>query len=529
MLDRLGDRNALSIDWDPWSLRVVQTRAGRAAVEVVRVLTAPMPEELAKLDNAEGIGLFLRRVLDQQGIGVRRATVDVPRQQAILNLLQLPDAPDEDLVSMVRFQVSKDLPFSHDEAVLDFVKAAARQDGKTADVLVAAIRDDVLAFYKQVCNSAGLRLMRAGLRPYATALGVMRADESAATGRTLVVDIGPKMTEIDLIRDGHLVFSRAAAVSLEKPGAGEVSDVSMLAPTSDLVEAEVPQPSALAPEPSVPRLVVEAMRSFEAYRATDPGCRLDRIIVAGATGIEPAFLDAISERLGSPAAMFEPSLLLNRKVAGRRELSGFAAALGLAFSQSLPAPACFDFLHPKKETPAQVRRLKRVPLVAATAVLMVTAVVVAYWQWVGPKREAIANLRAEIKRLEDRQKLSDELTDRLDEVREWERQGVVWLDEFYRLAEAFPDTAETYAEKLSITSKGQIRVQLLSKVSTGSNHLADNLAGVRVNEGKEPYYVVETGKSGRTAEGKFKFRAEVTATLAEQAEEARNGRRSGGR
>lgn len=515
MLEPLGDRTVLSIDWDAWRLRIVQVRSTRAGESVLRVFSAPMPAELSSLDQAEPIGKFIRRVLDQEGIRTRRAMVDVPRHQVILNAIQLPDGPVDEMVSMVRFQVAKDLPFAQDQAVLDFVKMAPREGEATVDVLVAAIRDDMLAFYQQVCESAGLKLVRVGLRPYATSIGVLRANPATNTGRALVLDIGPKMTEIDLVRDGHLVFSRSAEVPIER-AADRVGDEGSA--TGDGAEPPAPKPRR-----SVEDLLVQVTRTVAGFRATDPGAELDRIVIAGNTGIEDEFSAAVQQRMRVPTTIYDPSSMLPKSVrSGHGDLREFASALGLAVSQSMPAEAFFDFLHPKKEVTVQQKRMRKVPLVAAIVVLAIVAVAVGYTRIVTPKKQKIASLEREIDALEDHKKLVDELDDRFAEYEEWQDESVVWADELARLVEVFPDTKDVYTSQIRATGKNEMRVATNARESDGSNKLAENLAKVEV-EGSA-HYVVRPGKTTRTND-KYAFKSEVIAVPADQVEKETPKRR----
>lgn len=508
MLEQLGDRTALSIDWDAWRLRIVQVRAARNESTVQRVLSAPMPAELSALDQAEGIGKHIRRVLDQEGIRTRRAIMDVPRHQVILNAIQLPDAPVDELVSMVRFQVAKDLPFAQDQAVLDFVKLGRANGDASVDVLVAAIRDDMLAFYQQVCESAGLKLIRVGLRPYATSVGVTRASPATGAGRTLVLDVGPKMTEIDLLRDGHLVFSRSAEAAIDRATEAAGDDM--------VVSPESAEPRVPPARKSVEDLLVQVMRTVAGFRAADPGAELDRIVVAGNTGIEDEFAAAVHQRMRVPTSIYDPSSLLSKSVrSGHGDLREFAAALGLAVSHGMEASAYFDFLHPKKEVTVQQKRMRKVPLVAAIVVLAIVALSVGYARIVTPKTQRIAALQREIDALEAQKELVDELDDRAAELKEWQDEGVVWVDELARVVEAFPDSKDVYTSAIRATSRNELHIQTNARDSDGSNKLLNSLAEVKVNE--KPHYVLRPTKTTRTND-KYPFKSEVIATPADQVE-----------
>ena len=110
---------------------------------------------------------------------------------------------------------------------------------------------------------------------------------------TLFVDVGPSMSEIDVICDQRLAFSRLAQVAV---------------PTR---QAEQPMPiDHASQEEAVGELAVEIMRSLQAYRVTDPSVRIDQIIIAGGTGLEEGLATRAAEQIGAPAHLFTPPLSL---------------------------------------------------------------------------------------------------------------------------------------------------------------------------------------------------------------------------
>jgi Tfp pilus assembly PilM family ATPase len=69
-------------------------------VKIDRLLSAAIPADL-DLANPEQLGRHIRRVLDQEGIHTKHATIDIPRDQAILKTLSLPSLPPDELAGMV--------------------------------------------------------------------------------------------------------------------------------------------------------------------------------------------------------------------------------------------------------------------------------------------------------------------------------------------------------------------------------------------------------------------------------------------
>jgi cell division ATPase FtsA len=267
----------------------------------------------------------------------------------------------------VRFQAMRELPFPLDEAQIDFAVLTRDSSNNVTEVLLAAVRNDILARLKATCHAAGLTPVRIGLRPYANLISVTRLP-GLKERRVLFIDIGPSY----VIRGGLLTFSRSAHVAV--PQHSDAADAEGLAqpPRANLAELELAEASESA---SVEELVVEVTRSLQAYRATEVNAVLDQILIAGGTGIELAVLQAVDQRFGLPASLFDPTPALGVKSHEAVKLRSFSAALGLAWGMMREEQLEIDFLNPKKPVPPRetlVRRLRIGGL--AAGVLLVGAI-----------------------------------------------------------------------------------------------------------------------------------------------------------
>src|SRR5437588_11535200 len=110
------------IDLDGQLLRVVQAGPRGARTAVTRVLAEKL-EWLAEADRSDPIvaGQAIARTLSRLRIKHGPVVMGVPRALVVLRSLSLPVIEDfRELASMVHFQISKDLPFPLEEAVIDF-------------------------------------------------------------------------------------------------------------------------------------------------------------------------------------------------------------------------------------------------------------------------------------------------------------------------------------------------------------------------------------------------------------------------
>ncbi|MCH8966370.1 MAG: pilus assembly protein PilM, partial [Planctomycetes bacterium] len=284
MADRGRAKKILALDWDAHTLRVVHAFFGKRGLSVDRLLSVAIPSDVDP-DSPEQMGRHIRRVLDQEGIATRHALVDIPRDQAILNTLSLPSAAPDELPGMVEIQIAKELPFPVGEAAVDFAVEQVPDDAVTSDVLVAAIRCEVLEQYVATFAVAGLKLDRVGLRPYANKVAACALLKHAMPDRILFLDVRPSLTEINVLCHSALTFSRAASVVIPaSDDAGGAVSFSPDSSSSDLPDGlKIADGAGLATgwDGAIRSLVVEVTRSIEAYRANDPGAAIDHVVIGG--------------------------------------------------------------------------------------------------------------------------------------------------------------------------------------------------------------------------------------------------------
>lgn len=454
---RLVDRRVLAIDWNRESIRIVHASVGRKGPGRVRGVLVPIVEGI-NVDDPESLGRFIARALRQRRIRTRRAIVAIPRDQAVLHSLSLPNVPIQEMPSVVHFQITKELPFALEEARIDFATFPAEEGAENVGVLVAAVRNDVLKHYQSVCENAGLELERVGLRPFANAVAATYDRSEMQTGCMLFVDVGSVLTEIDLIRNGQLTFSRAASVSVPVLPSARVFEE-----TEDSTAVALPEPSEADQQAAVDNLLVEVNRTIEAYRVTDPETEIDRIIVAGSCGIEQRLCKEVAARFGAPARVYNPGEALPRLADRGDEMVAFSAPLGLTIGQATEGALHFDFLHPKEPVDLSKERARKVPVIAMTAILFAAAVVVAQTRIGGAKKDELDFLKKEISKITRQEKSVEAFKRQVLSCEAWANRERIWLDELAVITELFPGTDQAYVQRFQSKIGGPITLHVKSK------------------------------------------------------------------
>lgn len=463
----LGGKNILALEWNRKDLRMVVVRPKGTAVELVKAVSVPIPAEV-RMEEAEALGAFIRAAMRSAGLGVKRALLSIPRDQVVLNTLSLPPTPAEELAAIVQFQVVKELPFPAEQATLDFAVCGVFDAKLPSSVLVAAVRNEDLDFYRKVAAAADLNVERIGLRPHSNLLATAANWPELADKTVLLVDVGPQLTEIDIIKSGVLAFSRAASVGLpDIGGAAGAADAATndsrihAAPISDRDPDDLTQRA-------VSDLMVDIIRSFEAYRATDPTVSVDQIVVCGALGLEPLLAQALAARFAARAELYAPHQALGLPPQRARELRGFSAAIGLALSHGDKGLSHFDFLSPKKPVSKRAIRMKKVPVAATTAALFIASGFVFHFKYVSPRVATAEQLRSEVYEKKKKEQIILDFKSQVEALEDWVDSQQVWPEVLVALSEVFPPEKEAYANRIDLETRPVPKSKSNARASTAN-------------------------------------------------------------
>ena len=499
----------LCLDWDKRALRMVVSRDKGGKMQLEDAHSHRIPANV-DVDDAKSMGAFIAQMQKRHRWHHKRVIVDVPRERAVISTLTLPPTPLDELAAAVRFQALKELPFPVDEAVIDY--AIITSDGKlVTEVLLAAVRTETLDNLRETCLAADLTPARIGLRPYANVVSVVRGHH-AAEQRVLFVDVGPDLTEIDVVQAGKLAFSRSANVNVPVAHLPQVESVedSRISSKAELEEVAAISDEAL--EQAERALLVEITRTLQAYRATEPNAVIDRIIVGGGTEIEPQLLRAVGKRFDVKSELFNPTEALEVTPDDAAKLRSFSAVLGLAWGLGKGGELEVDFLNPKKPIPRGQALKRRIQLAACVAAVLLIAAssfgVVRY----RAGRKALIEIQNDVVKLRQDVQRKLVLHNKYDEVDEW-AAGAVWLDELLpiSLQAANPGKDMRVSRTSFSRSNGTVTVKLLSRNDDIPNTFVNALLGL--GDGKR--YSVKQNSLRQGVDEKFPYSVDISIDLIE--------------
>jgi len=327
----------IAIHWEKKRLRIAEASIG-ATVRLSESLVVDVPETLT--------GVWLKETLRRKGISARQAIVCLPRDEAILRQLELPDAPDEELPALVQFQASTRSTTPLDQLVLDFLPMPRRPGSVQRDVLLATVPRTTADQIRGLLADAGIELTVLTLTSFGLAELALRADAGDGGHSCLVVYPDSNRLEVVLLTDQQPIAAHLVRPPLDDSGRPQITKAA-----ADLSRVLVPAQPWLAEHP-IARIVVLGSSSewegLEQALRDRWNCPVERLEAREAARIRDLDLSTLSE----PFDLLVPPL-------------------GALLGRLRPLAPPFDLLHPRQPRPRQDPRKLYYAVGSAAALLVV--------------------------------------------------------------------------------------------------------------------------------------------------------------
>ncbi len=374
-----------------------------------RCLGGAWPE--GREDNvAQQRGRWLRERLGESGIRGKRAVVCLPRDAVVLKHLTLPASSEQELPSLVLLQAEGRSAVPLDQLCVDFIALPRRADRSGMDVLMATVRTDVVAQYRQLAEAAGLDLVWLGVSPLAASELLVRAVGDALDAPSLLVCPASGRIEMTLIDQQRAVYSQA--FRLEGYSADEMALKVVNGAKRVLAASPLPAPASGARH-------IWMLGDFRTLAATKSA--LEAELEAAVHILDP--LERVEgDRNRQPSA----------------QSASLAAPLGTLLAAARAAHPQINFLAPRRPILKRGRKTR----FAVAAALLLAGLGAALWLSLDLRRreldrrlEFLTTAERQLREQNDKDKGNVEAA-RI--IEQWAEGNVAWLDVMLDFGEQMP-------------------------------------------------------------------------------------------
>lgn len=334
----------MGIDIGTHSLKIAECQRAGEKVTLLNYEILRLPEGLWTDQTlyAQELSLLIRNTLKRMGVRSSDIITEIAGPWTVARHLVMPDLADDEMREAIRWGSKGDFPFSLEEAIIDFykLKVLKQEEEKTeAEIIFAAATREVVEERVGLLKGAGLKPLFIANPPFSL-MQTYRITQPVPWSETaVVIDLGHSSTQIIVLNQGELKFSREIGVAgdaftqsligvyekdgqrseIDEENAEEVKIKIGLSEEveDDLVLEGVPVDQLQKRLWAVmDRLLLEVERSLNYYKSEFKDYDIQRILVTGGGSLLKGLPEALEKNLEIPIHFFKipGSLTLKKKI-----------------------------------------------------------------------------------------------------------------------------------------------------------------------------------------------------------------------
>ena len=229
----------LVIDADAVRAVAVDRRGGLTVTRAGEVPLAPGAVSGGEITDVTHVAEALRELWRVGEFDGKDVSLAIGSPRVAIRPVEVPDMPNDELRSSLKFQIGDHLPINPDDAIVDFQDlGAASAERTTRSVLLVAAHRDIVNQAVNAAREAGLRVRRVDVIPLLVArvaAPLLPSMAASASGEMpppvleAIVDVGDDVSNVVLVYGGAAVFARTLGAGLGRDVLAAGADASALA------------------------------------------------------------------------------------------------------------------------------------------------------------------------------------------------------------------------------------------------------------------------------------------------------------
>src|ERR1700704_750173 len=317
----LNSKSFLAVDFGAGSLKLAEFEVNEAGGLRLRQygIKSLGPEGAQESTREAAILKALQAVIAEKGIKSKGVNVCAPGFHVFSKFVKLPPVDASKVTQIIEYEAKSNVPFPLEEVVWDYQILGSTPSGEL-EVLLVAIKADIVEGLFRVTEAAGLRLTVADVSP-AALCNSFRYNYGDLEDCTMLLDIGAKTCNLLFFEKGK-VYSRSinlGANSITQDFANESKLPWAEAEKKKITEGFVSLGGAYEePENAhqaaiskiarqfMTRLHIQVNQTMQFYRGQQGGSAPQRLFLSGGASVMPYTAQFFAEKLNVPVEYFNP-------------------------------------------------------------------------------------------------------------------------------------------------------------------------------------------------------------------------------
>jgi type IV pilus assembly protein PilM len=308
----------VALDIGSSSIKMVETSIERGGYRVLSLGVLPIPMDAIQNNmvvDAKSVADTVRRLIQESRVKSTQVVSAVPGRAVIMKRIEMPMQEEAELEANIEFEANNVIPERMENVNLDYQVVNTIAGGSKLDVLLVAVKKEIVNSYTEAIEEAGLKPAIMDVDYFAME-NMYEANYSAeaAGGMVGLIHIGSRYTSVTLLHHGMSTFTGDLPFGGDdfrdslKRDLNVPSEAAESAKISGLLEGKPGFDIEAMLRPTSENLAEEIRRTVSLYGAvgTEEGDGLKTIYLSGGSARTPGLRAILEQQLAVPVRMAEP-------------------------------------------------------------------------------------------------------------------------------------------------------------------------------------------------------------------------------
>lgn len=314
-------KGTVGLDIGSSYIKTVKLRESKGGYELELFDIHPLPPELivdGSIIDSLRLADSIKEMVRKAGIKSKEAVISISgHSSVIIKRISLPEMSEEELSESIKFEAEQYVPFDIEDVNLDFQIIGPKDEPGQMDVILVAVKKEIINEYISVVREAGLKPTIVDIDSFALENMYGINYEVEADKNVALLNIGASTINVSILKGGISVFTRDSSLGSNIHTEALQREFNIPYETAERLKRGEPvenisQEDAVAViESASEEILAEIVRSFEYYRSATVHEDISEVILSGGCALLKNFVPMIAEKAGVETRVAEPFRNIN--------------------------------------------------------------------------------------------------------------------------------------------------------------------------------------------------------------------------
>jgi len=316
-----GGKETIGLDIGSSYLKVVQLKERRGAYSLELFDMLPLPPELivegSIIDSLRLVD-SIKELIKKARIKTKNAAIGIAgHASVIIRRISLPEMSEEELSESIKFEAEQYVPFDVEDVNIDFQILGPKEEAGQMDVMLVAVKKDIVNEYVSVVKEAGLNPVVVDVNAFALS-NMYEINYGISPEKNIaIINVGASTINMNILKGGTSVFTRDSAVGCHLHTEAIQKEFNLSYEQAERLKRGEPI-EGISPEQVEPvvssaseTILDEIIRSIDYFKSAAFHEDIHEIVLSGGGALVKDFSRMLAERAGTEVIVAEPFKNIN--------------------------------------------------------------------------------------------------------------------------------------------------------------------------------------------------------------------------